>query len=145
MKSTTASAVRKTTRIPKAWTLTEAACLLDLPAQRLYQMIRKGEVRAFKLTYWRRPPGTPVAYRRVRLMVSTEALEAFMRERERLTALAYGLPAHEPRIPLDDEGRRRYYREAQARSRARRRGVATPEDITGRRGALSGAATEKEA
>lgn len=55
----------------------------------VYRLIQAGQLRAYTVTTWCRPRWAPFAYRRVRLMVSTEALEAFMREREAETAAEY--------------------------------------------------------
>ena len=52
-------------------------------------MIAQGALQGYKVTTWCRPRWAPFAYRRVRLMVSTEALEAFMREREAETVAEY--------------------------------------------------------
>lgn len=49
---------------------------------KLWRMIQAGEIRAFKETFYFRPPGAPHAYQRRRLFVSSAELNRYMSRKE---------------------------------------------------------------
>src|SRR5262245_111604 len=69
-------------RIPRAWTRAEAASLLRLHPMKLWRLIQAGEIRAFKETFFTRPPGSARAFKHERLFVSSRAINDYMARKE---------------------------------------------------------------
>ncbi len=69
-------------KIPRAWTVKEAASLLDLHPKKVQRMIYAGVLRGFTQTTYRRLAGPPFVLRWVKLYVSSDELRRYMREQE---------------------------------------------------------------
>ncbi len=74
--------------IPRAWTIAEAAALLDLHEKTIQRLIRDGALRGFIRTSYTRPQGTPLAFIRRRLSVSSRELERYLAEQTQQHAAA---------------------------------------------------------
>jgi hypothetical protein len=69
-------------KIPRAWTVREAAALLALHPKKVWRLIDGGVLRGFKQTAYRRLSGPPWALRWTRLYVSSDELRRYMRSLE---------------------------------------------------------------
>lgn len=69
-------------KIPRAWTVREAACLLDLHPKKVQRMIHAGTLRGFKQTSYRRLAGPPYVLKWQRLYVASDVLYGYMRAQE---------------------------------------------------------------
>ena len=66
----------------RAFTLAEAACLLDLPVETLRDKTKRGEIKSYMVTTWPKYPWVGHAYRRRRLYIRGSELERWMRGQE---------------------------------------------------------------
>ncbi len=69
-------------KIPRAWTVREAASLLDLHPKKVQRMIHAGVLRGFKQTSYRRLAGPPYVLRWEKLYVASDMLYGYMRGQE---------------------------------------------------------------
>lgn len=56
--------------------------LLRLHPSKVWRLIQTGEIRAFKETFFTRPPGSARAFKHERLFVSSRAINEYMLRRE---------------------------------------------------------------
>jgi len=62
----------------------EGPSLLRLHPMKLWRLIQAGEIRAFKQTFFTRPPGSARAFKHERLFVSSRAINDYMARKEAL-------------------------------------------------------------